>query len=134
MMYDDVNNHSNKRRKNIIEMAFEGYDTDMFCNDTECQKYVCAVCLCVMRDVYDIGCNEGHNFCKACLSGLQRNERIFDLTVSCPLCKESVPFWKKRPNKFVDRLINELIVTECKNKCGKKHVTLGEYKKTYRAL
>ena len=107
-------------------MTSEGYDPDLFINENECEKYICAVCLCVMRNACDIGCNEGHNFCDECLTGLA-NSMSYDHAVSCPLCKQSVPIRYKRPNKFVNRLINELILKECENKCGTTNIKLGEY-------
>ena len=107
-------------------MAQTGYDADLFTNQNECKKYICGICLGVMRNACDIGCNAGHNFCHDCLTELANNSMSYDQTVSCPLCKQSVPIRYKRPNKFVNRLINELSV-KCENKCGKTHIVLGEY-------
>ena len=110
-----------------LETDYGGYDCELFVNQDLCQKYECAMCLCVMKNPMDINCNESHNFCKNCIDELSQN---YNNTIVCPLCQQNVKLRGMKVNKFVQRLMyNELIVKSCIHKCSLKHIKLGVYVK-----
>eukprot|EP01084_Bolivina_argentea_P291608 501179_1 len=75
-----------KRRKidQNAEPLNEGYDTDLFVNSADVDRYSCPICRCVFKEPYTIGCNKEHIFCKSCLDGYFTP---INSTKSCPLCR-----------------------------------------------
>ena len=102
-----------------------GYDEGLFVNQHNCKRYECGICLCVIHIPMDIHCTESHHFCQQCILKLPKN---YNNTVTCPICRQRVPFKRIKINKFVQRLMNdELIIKACKYNCGMNHIKLGKY-------
>eukprot|EP01084_Bolivina_argentea_P214620 364352_1 len=99
-----------KRRKidpNSIQVN-DKYDIELFINQAEANKYLCAICQCVYKNPYNIGCENEHIFCKACLDTyfIPNNS-----AKSCPSCRyQGLLKNNIKPSRFVQRLVNSLNV------------------------
>ena len=113
----------------VKELKQDGYDPELFLNKHEYEKFLCSICLNVMNNPTDIGCNQGHNFCEMCINQLINHSYHH---IKCPVCKQgNIKPILKKPNNFIKRLINDLIVKECEAKCGVKHIKLSDYIKHF---
>eukprot|EP01084_Bolivina_argentea_P018718 34828_1 len=99
-----------KRRKideNTVQMN-EGYDTDLFINSTEANRYLCLICQCVYKQPYTIGCDNEHIFCKACLDDYFMP---INSIKSCPSCRQGLLVKNNiKPCRIIERLVNSLKV------------------------
>eukprot|EP01084_Bolivina_argentea_P057469 105009_1 len=99
-----------KRRKidpNVRQMN-HGYEITSFMNQTEANKYLCAICQCVYKEPYNIACDNEHIFCKACLDYYFIPINVFK---SCPSCRQQRLLKNDMTSsRFVKRIVNSLKV------------------------
>jgi len=91
-----------------------GYDKDVFISRELADKFVCAVCRGVAKDVFETDC--GHIFCRLCVERLIRKTTTSDSLATCPHCRASVSWQNVHASKFLNREISNL---QCKcNLCN----------------
>ena len=63
-----ANSNRTQQNQSSHESAAEdqGYEVEMSSGEPVDNKYMCPVCLCVMRDAMQTSC--GHRFCKPCIT------------------------------------------------------------------
>eukprot|EP01084_Bolivina_argentea_P114812 204327_1 len=80
-------------------------------NPEAAKQFECTICLKIFRNPAQIGCEEGHVYCRSCISQLRQPGTH---TIRCPLCRGECDVSKIAPVPFVARQINNL-QCKCKN-------------------
>lgn len=101
-----------------------GYDLYLFNDRTRAEKFLCAVCQGVAKDVYETDC--GHIFCRNCVGKLIRvnADHNNESSAQCPHCRASVAWQNVHGSKFLNREISHLMV-----KCNLCESWVGEVAK-----
>jgi len=89
-----------------IFSANDGYDTDLFVNESVAEKYFCVLCQAISKDPLETSC--GHIFCKTCYKEYEQTSKP---PVPCPTCR--APIEMTFVSQRLSREINNLKV-----KCG----------------
>lgn len=101
-----------------------GFDLDMFDDKKKAEEYLCAICLDVMNNPYEIGCNQQHMYCKVCLDDLI--DASYNNKIKCPQCaQENIQSSSIRQAKYSNRMIISLKVTCDHKDCNETNITLS---------
>eukprot|EP01084_Bolivina_argentea_P068695 125042_1 len=99
-----------KRRKidtNAAQMNL-GYDIGIFIDSKDANRYLCVICKSVFQEPYNIGCENGHVFCKGCLDSYFIPTNAVK---ACPSCRvQGLRKSNIKQSLFVERLVNSLKV------------------------
>eukprot|EP01083_Nonionella_stella_P094183 264178_1 len=99
-----------------------GYDIFVFVSRTAAEKFLCAVCQGVAKDVFETDC--GHIFCRQCVGKLIRVTTTDQCSAQCPHCRECITWQNVHGSKFLNREISQL---QCK--CNLCHEWIGNLSK-----
>eukprot|EP00483_Globobulimina_turgida_P010233 UN10252 len=90
------------------------YEKPEFVEPKTAKEFECGICLDTFHQPVQIGCKEGHVFCKKCLTKL-RKETPNKSTIRCPMCRQKCKVTKSFTRvPFIDRQIKNLMV-KCPN-------------------
>eukprot|EP01084_Bolivina_argentea_P019324 35940_1 len=89
---------------NCITLGDAIHEPELFLEKNYSEDFICVICQCICNTPYDIGCKNGHIYCKTCLNA------FFEEAThgKCPQCQDNVNRYGTRINHFALRLLLKL--------------------------
>eukprot|EP01084_Bolivina_argentea_P018097 33739_1 len=121
MSYEEKDNEYTHRRKSI-ELSVVGiehyndildncrtlgdaiHEPELFIEKEHSMDFMCVICQCICSTPMDIGCKNGHIYCKQCLNSFFATQS----NGQCPQCTDNVSRYGTRINHFALRLLLKL--------------------------
>ena len=80
------------------------HEPDIFIDKDRSWDFLCVICQCICNTPMDIGCKNGHIYCKLCLKSFFESST----NAKCPQCQDNVNRYSIRINHFALRLLLKL--------------------------
>lgn len=115
-MIDNGNNYVSPQRRSSIEFKIGDdmdnlytlgdaiHEPELFLDKERSLDFLCVICQCICNTPYDIGCKNGHIYCKLCLKSYFESGP----NNKCPQCQDAVTRYTMRINHFALRLLLKL--------------------------
>merc|ERR1712130_249595 len=79
------------------------HEPEIFLDKELSAEFICVICQCICSTPMDIGCKNGHIYCKECLNVFF--EATKNGNAQCPQCQDNVTRFGASINRFALRLL-----------------------------